>query len=135
MTTDQTPEQTREERIKGIVGKYVSEAWEKLFDQLDQLHAQDINDNDVVRALRALDETELAQNYIDWGDIIDPDREGNETLDTVIPDPADSPSYKGLWEGDKPAVPPLQDQLENVARIREAHAKTFAEARREMQWP
>lgn len=69
-----------------------------LFDSLDKLHKQGINDDDVIRALRHNGETDLADEYIEWSGALDPDREDPSTLSDVVPDPAGSPSYAGLAE-------------------------------------
>jgi hypothetical protein len=136
MTEKETimPQDADEETAKREVIRIVEDGFEDIYQKLDNLHARNIHDTAVINALRAGGFSDVAEGYIDWAECIDPDAEGNETLDTVVPDPIDAPSYKGLNE-EKPSVPSVEDQLEGVARIREAHAKTFGAARGEVQWP
>lgn len=171
MTEKETimPKDAPEETAERVVWDLCDKFDKALFEKFDQLHTKGINDGAVIRALRKGGYSETASAYIEWADCIDPDAEGNETLDTVIPDPTDAPSYAGhplnrpaappaqepfqpgpdmpgaddlleaiQWAAEqqaKPSVPSVEDQLEGVARIREAHAKTFGAARGEVQWP
>jgi hypothetical protein len=102
---------TTDETLAAIVASFE----ESLFERFDRLHTKDIHDDEVIRFLRSEGHTLLATRYIEWSGALDPDREDdNTTMDPVVPDPGDSPSYA-----------PLAEQLAGVQRIREAHAKAF----------
>lgn len=132
MTEKETtmPQDAPEDAAERTVWELCAKHDEQLFRKLDDLHSKNIHDTAVVNALRKGGYSELAEAYIDWGDIIDPDREGNETLDTIVPDPIDAPSYKGFGGPDMPDADHLEDALLQVAK--EARAKA---ARSEVQWP
>jgi hypothetical protein len=103
--------ETTTERLAAIVSTFE----ESLFERLDKQHAKGIHDDEVIRFLRNEGHTLLAERYIEWSGALDPDREDdNTTMNPVVPDPADSPSYAGLAE-----------QLAGVQRIREAHERHF----------
>lgn len=86
---------TTDETLAAIVASFE----EKLFDKFDSLHQRGIHDNEVIRFLRAEGHTVLAARYIEWSGAIDPDAEDdNTTMNPVVPDPGDAPSYKALAE-------------------------------------
>lgn len=80
-------------RIYNIVG----EQQDRLFERLDDLHKRNIDDTQVIRALRKGGYRDLAEEYIKWSEAIDPDAEDdNTTMNPAVPDPGDMPSYEHL---------------------------------------
>lgn len=86
------------ERIVDLkISAILNEAEQRIFERLDALHKQGIHDDDVITYLRKQGERDLAERYIEWGELIDPDGEpGPEDTSDAIPDPIDSPSYDAL---------------------------------------
>lgn len=79
----------------------VSTFEEMLFNKFDRLHSHGIHDNEVIRFLRAEGHTVLATRYIEWSGAIDPDAEDdNTTMNPVVPDPGNAPSYDSLKHGE-----------------------------------
>lgn len=94
---------TSEDRA-ALVRMHVSSAIEAganlTYSRLDALHKQDIHDDDVIKALQDLGETQLLEDYAEWGQLILPDAiDPEETTDDVVPDPGDSPSYDSMPSG------------------------------------
>lgn len=68
-----------DERTKGIelnIANMISSAQDALFERFDNLHKSGVTDTDVIRALRELGEEDMATDYIEWADAIDPDADG-----------------------------------------------------------
>lgn len=87
------------EIVQDIIGHILKRADDIMFENFDKLHRRGIHDNDVLEALRELGENGLAERYIEWGDLIDPDGEpGPEDTPDVVPDPITADSYKVLRE-------------------------------------
>lgn len=86
---------------------------DELFEDLDKLHKQGINDDDVIHALRHNGESDLADEYIEWSGALDPDREPNETLGGVVPDPMDADGNRQMAEAAQvqKALDAIVDQL------------------------
>lgn len=112
MTDSPTPQTDAEkllQQVRSRIADLTQIAHERmcddLFDDLDKLHKQGINDDDVINALRHNGETELADEYIEWSGALDPEREDdNTTMNPVVPDPGDAPSYAELRRGTPPVV-------------------------------
>jgi hypothetical protein len=84
---------TKDEKLAAVVAA----AEEALFERFNRLHAKDIHDGDVISFLRAEGHTLLATRYIEWSGAVDPDSdEDNTTMNPVVPDPGDAPSYEAL---------------------------------------
>jgi hypothetical protein len=90
------------------VENIVSAAIDRMFEKLDGLHEQGINDDDVARILRDLGHNNLADGYIDWQNDGEPVREdGDGPLDQgehLVTDPGDMPSYNELEQALMDAV-------------------------------
>lgn len=85
--------------VQDIIGHILKRADDIMFENFDKLHRRGIHDNEVITALRELGETSLADRYIEWGELIDPDGEpGPEDTPDVVPDPITAPSYQTLLE-------------------------------------
>lgn len=79
------------------IGIIISTLQDAMFERFDNLHKRGIHDNDVVHALRSMGEADLADSYIEWADIVDPDKEDdNTTTNPTVPDPSDAHSYSDL---------------------------------------
>ncbi|QWY82791.1 hypothetical protein PP641_gp051 [Arthrobacter phage SilentRX] len=110
------------ERIEAqlAVETIVANSTDAMFEKFDMLHKRGINDDDVARALRDLGHNRLAENYLVWqndGEPLSEDEDGpTDYGGHLVTDPGDSPSYA-----------PLEEQLQGLAYIREAHARHFSE--------
>jgi hypothetical protein len=97
MTDSSAPIEDRDANIRTIVAELLSEAYEDLFNRYDRLHKRNINDNDIIRALRQNGDGRVADDYIEWSGALDPDAEDdNTTMNPAVPDPGDAPSYTAL---------------------------------------
>lgn len=81
--------------ISLTIENIISASHDALFERFDNLKKRGINDDDVVTALRYLEHEDLLEAYADWADI-DIREDDNTTLNPVVPDPADAPSYEAL---------------------------------------
>jgi hypothetical protein len=97
MTENTTPIEDREANIKERVRHIIERCYDQMFDAFDRLHKRNIHDDDVVSALRSLGENDILDQYAEWADI-DLREDNNTTLDPVVPDPGEAPSYKALGE-------------------------------------
>lgn len=106
--------------IQLAVENIVSDSTDRMFERLDQLHKKGINDDDVTRALRYMGHNLLASAYQVWqndGEPLSEDEDGpTEYGAHLVTDPGDAPSYA-----------PLEEQLQGLAYIREAHALHFGD--------
>lgn len=67
---------------------------DRTFGYFDDLHQRGINDDDVIRHLRAEGHGAIADAYIEWSGALDPDIQDDiTTMSETVPDPADAPSY------------------------------------------
>lgn len=91
--------------VRLAVENIVSRHNDDMFEDLDRLHKQGINDTDVVRVLRDLGHNTLADQYTDWQDDGTPPREDEDgPLDQgehLVTDPGDSPSYSDMYRNQK----------------------------------
>lgn len=71
-----TDEQARKLLIASWVGTIVSDEQERMFERFDGLHKKGVTDTQVVHALRHNGDNRLAEDYIEWADIADPDADG-----------------------------------------------------------
>lgn len=76
-----------------VVADIVTEAMETAYERFDQLHAKGIDDTQIIRALRANNDYDIAADYIEWGECIDPDEDGAPHGAHLVTDPIDAPSY------------------------------------------
>ena len=84
----------RDEIVKMKIMSVLDRGYEKMYSDLDRLHREDINDDDVIRVLQEKGEMEVLTGYTEWADIDLPDGlDPEETSDDVVPDPHDAPSY------------------------------------------
>lgn len=75
----------------------ISDSQDRLFERFDDLHKRNIDDTQVIQTLRKGGYRDLAEGYIEWSGAIDPDAEDdNTTMNPVVPDPGDAPSYSAL---------------------------------------
>jgi hypothetical protein len=106
MPEETAPIEDRAENVKYRVDRIIDDGFDNIYAKFDQLHSKGIHDNDVVEALRALHQTDLLDGYAEWADI-DLREDDNTTLNPVVPDPADAPSYAD-HPLNKPAAKPDQ---------------------------
>lgn len=81
--------------VRLTVSHIISSKQDEMFEQFDRLHRRGIHDDDVVKALRHIGEVDLLDAYAEWADI-DIREDDNTTLNPVVPDPGDMPSYDDL---------------------------------------
>jgi hypothetical protein len=93
-----SPEAEREAAISLAVGNCISAGYDFISQKFDDLHKRGYTDDDVVKALRDQGEADLLDWYAEWADI-DLREDDNTTMDPVVPDPGDAPSYAGLFTG------------------------------------
>lgn len=102
MTDIQNPEPDIEDRASNIrltVENIIDASYEALFERFDKLKKRGINDDDLVTALRYLEHEELLEAYANWADI-DIREDDNTTMNPVVPDPGNAPSYDSLKHGE-----------------------------------
>jgi hypothetical protein len=88
------PVPTKDELLDFRISSIINSAEDAMFQKFDDLHKQGHNDDDVINYLRKQGYTDYADAYIEWSGALDPDREDdNTTMNPVVPDPADAPSY------------------------------------------
>ena len=76
------------------IGSIVRNAEDGMFERFDNLHKHNIDDDTIISVLRSNGRPELALQYIEWSGAVDPDSdEDNTTMNPVVPDPGDAPSY------------------------------------------
>lgn len=92
-----SPEAEREASISLAVGNCISRGYDKISEDLDDLHKRGFTDDDIVKALREQGETDILDWYAEWADI-DLREDDNTTTNPVVPDPGDAPSYASLSE-------------------------------------
>jgi hypothetical protein len=95
MTETPAPIEDRAANIRLAVSHIISSKQDEMFEQFDRLHRRNIHDDDVVTALTQLHELDLLDAYAEWADI-DLREDDNTTMNPVVPDPGDAPSYKAL---------------------------------------
>jgi hypothetical protein len=94
--TDNEPDiEDRGSNIRLTVEKIINASNELLFERFDMLKKRGINDEDLVEALRYLEHEELLEAYAEWA-AIDIREDDNTTLNPVVPDPGDAPSYTAM---------------------------------------
>lgn len=84
--------------VQHRVAQAISAGYDLIYEKLDALHKRDIHDDDVVKALQDLGETQLLEAYAEWAEIVLPDAEptSGPVMDDVVPDPHDAPSYSSM---------------------------------------
>lgn len=118
MTDSQAPIDDRNANIRALVSRYVNDAHESLFDRLDGLKKRNINDDDVIRALRGNLDSRIAEEYIEWSDAIDPDVDPTPEEGGVT-DPHDAPSYDAMGKGPElPSIPKRQSYEGQIAELK-----------------
>jgi hypothetical protein len=94
--SDNEPDiEDRDFNVRLAVSNIISSKQDEMFEQFDRLHRRGIHDDDVVKALRHIGEVDLLDAYAEWADI-DIREDDNTTLNPVVPDPGDAPSYTGM---------------------------------------
>lgn len=94
--SDNEPDiEDRDFNVRLTVSNIISSKQDEMFEQFDRLHRRGIHDDDVVKALRHIGEVDLLDAYAEWADI-DIREDDNTTLNPVVPDPGDMPSYDDL---------------------------------------
>lgn len=91
-------EKLDQEHADLLIYKIVSDTLDRMYERLDELHKRNIDDTEVITALRKGGYRDIAEGYIDWSGAVDPDyaEEDNTTMNPVVPDPGDAPSYNAL---------------------------------------
>lgn len=125
MTDSPAPIEDRDANIRSLVAELLSEAYESLFTRYDKLHKRNINDDDIIRALRQNGDGAVADDYMEWSGAVDPDAEDdNTTMNPAVPDPGSAASYLE-WTGQGTTI-----HLKNgEPRVTSAPAKV------EVVWP
>lgn len=95
MTENTSSIDDRAANIQQTVLHIINSKQDEMFDQFDRLHRRGIHDDDVVAALRHFGETDLLDQYAEWGDI-DIREDDNTTLNPVVPDPMDADGNRQL---------------------------------------
>ena len=95
--TEKKPLSDREQLVNMKVINIISAGYDYMFERFDRLHKQNIDDDEVVAALRHYGEQDLLDGYAEWGDI-DLREDDNTTTNPVVPDPGDAPSYTTMAE-------------------------------------
>lgn len=94
--TEKTTNTDRAEIVRKHVSRALEDGFELIYERLDGLHKRDINDDDIIQAMREMGEHDLLNSYAEWGQIELPDAEPNSVMDDVVPDPHDAGSYAKL---------------------------------------
>jgi hypothetical protein len=95
MPEETAPIEDRDANIRMTVQSIIDASLDAMFERFDQLKKRNINDDDMVAALRYLGDIELLDEYAEWADI-DIREDDNTTTNPVVPDPGDAPSYEPL---------------------------------------
>lgn len=78
--------------FRSRVAEIISAGYEEMYVKLATHH-----DDDVIKALQEMGETEVLEGYAEWAEITLPGAlDPEETTDGVVPDPHDAPSYDGI---------------------------------------
>lgn len=96
MSEAATPTPTEHEvNVRHHVYRILDQHLDRAFEELDHLHKRGITDTDVITAMRHGGYRSEADAYIEWAGANDPDLAdvNNETMNPVVPDPSDAPSY------------------------------------------
>lgn len=88
MTENTTPIENRAANIKERVSSIIDAAYERMFEQFDDLHKRNIHDNDIVEALTQLRELDILDGYANWAEI-DLRTDDNTTTNPTVPDGTD----------------------------------------------
>lgn len=81
--------------IRMTVQSIIDSGLDAMFERFDKLKKRGINDDDMVAALTYLGDIEILDEYAEWADI-DLRTDDNTTMNPVVPDPGDAPSYTAL---------------------------------------
>jgi hypothetical protein len=92
MTENTSNIDDREANIQQTVLHIINAKQDEMFEQFDRLHRRGIHDNDVVAALRHFGETDLLDQYAEWGDIDIREDDNNTTNPDGVTDPGTNPS-------------------------------------------
>lgn len=100
--TSETQIPTRSQTLQARVMSLISETFDRLYADFDKLEKQGVSSSEIVEALREIGEEEIRENYAAWANV-DIRDEDPRTLDPVVPDPHDAPSYESVE-----IIPPVQ---------------------------
>lgn len=108
--TSETENQDRSGKVRGEVQSVLTRMYGNLYDSFDKLSQTGTTGAEIVEALREIGEEEIRENYAAWAEI-DIREDDATTMDDVVPDPADAPSYANWaprWIG---PVSPIEDEF------------------------
>lgn len=108
---------SKDELLDAGVSRIIRRSEDRLMNELEQLNKDGHSDEEIVAYLRKQGYTDYAEYYAEHAGV-DEREDDNTTLDPVVPDPGDAPSYDALRKAME-GTPPV----------------TFAKARSEVQWP